>query len=207
MTRPLSSDRLSGTPSKRLFSVRLAISPEYVRCSDMEQSILYAFFHCPVVRPLCKFLEGFMVRVLNGKVFVLEASSVCNTVPSMNRSEHYVFLCLPSILRVVILTTRQKEFHDGKLFSSQTQIKIKIRSKIEGICSLGFGTMWVNVARMCHVALNSSGKLLGKRILRTWKKIDNQAWVSYTMLFFCLAFVKIGLTWLVYVTSLARLFF
>ena len=45
------------------------------------------FFHCPVVRPLYKLLEGYMVRILNGKFFVLEASSVCsNVVPRLSVS-------------------------------------------------------------------------------------------------------------------------
>ena len=81
--------------SKKLFTACLVVLPECIQCGDMEGSILYTYFHCLVVQPLCKFLEGYMVCILNGKFFVLEASSVCsNMVPSQNRSEHYVFLCL-----------------------------------------------------------------------------------------------------------------
>ena len=122
---------------KKLFTARLVISPECVRCGDLEESIEHAFFHCPVVRPLCKLLAGYMVHILNGRFFVQKASSVCsNVVPSLNRPEHYVFLSLFGVLRVVIWTTQQKEFHEGESFSSLTllafykhQIKVKIPSE------------------------------------------------------------------------------
>ena len=78
---------------KRLFSAGLAISPECVRCGGMEESIAHAFFHCPIVQPLRELPEGYMVRVQNGKFFVLKASSVChNVAPSLSRSEHVSFL-------------------------------------------------------------------------------------------------------------------
>ena len=76
---------------KKLFAAQQAISPECGRCGDLE-TIGHAFFHCPVVRPLCKLLEGYMVRILNGKFFVLEASSVCsNVVPKLNRQDIMCF--------------------------------------------------------------------------------------------------------------------
>ena len=84
----------SGMPSGSaiVFSAR-AISPECGRCGDLEDSIDNAFFHCPIVRPLYKVLEGCMVRILSGKFFVLETSSVCsNVVPKLNRQEHCVSL-------------------------------------------------------------------------------------------------------------------
>ena len=88
---------------KKLFSARQAILPECGLCGDLEETMSDAFFHCPVVRPLCKLLEGYMVRILNGKFFVLEASSVCsNVVLKLNRQEHYVFLCLLGVMYVVI---------------------------------------------------------------------------------------------------------
>ena len=144
---------------KRLFAAQQAISPECGRCGDLEETISHAFFHCPVVRPLCKLLEGYMVRILNGKFFVLEASSVCsNVVPRLNRQEHYVFLCLLGVMRVVIWTTRKKELCEGESFSSQTlvafykhQIKVKIRSERKRLSSLEFGERWVTVARLCRV--------------------------------------------------------
>ena len=104
---------------KKLFSARQAISPERGLCGDLEETIGHAFFHCPVVRPLCKLLEGYMVRILNGKFFVLEASSVCsNVVPKLNRQEHYVFLCLLGVMRVVIWTTRKELYEDESFFLS-----------------------------------------------------------------------------------------
>ena len=137
---------------KRLFTAQLAISPECGRCIALEETIDHAFFHCPVVQALCKLLEGFMLRILNGKFFVLEASSVCsNVIPKLNRPAHYMFLCLLGILRVVLWTTRKKELYD-KSFSSQTlvsfykhQIKVKIRSE-RRLSSLEFGKRWVTVA-------------------------------------------------------------
>ena len=65
---------------KKLFAERLAILPECVRCGDMEESIKHAFFHYSVVRLLCKLLEGYMVCILNGRFFILEASSVCSNM-------------------------------------------------------------------------------------------------------------------------------
>ena len=144
---------------KKLFAAQQVISPECGRCGDLEETISHTFFHCPVVRPLCKLLEGYMVRILNGKFFVLEASSVCsNVVPKLNRPEHYVFLCLLGVMRVVIWTTRKKELFEDESFSSQTlvaffkhQIKVKIRSERKRLSSLEFGERWVTVARLCRV--------------------------------------------------------
>ena len=144
---------------KKLFAAQQVISPECGRCGDLEETISHAFFHCPVVRPLCKLLEGYMVRILDGKFFVLEASSVCsNVVPRLNRQEHYVFLCLLGVMRVVIWTTRKKELCEDESFPSQTlvaffkhQIKVKIRSERKRLSSLEFGERWVTVARLCRV--------------------------------------------------------
>ena len=144
---------------KKLFSVQQAILPECGRCGDLEETIGHAFFHCPVVRPLCKLLEGYMVRILNGKFFVLEASSVCsNVVLKLNRQEHYVFLCSLSVMLVVIWTMRKKELYEDESFSSQTlvaffkhQIKVKIWSERKRLSSPEFGKRWVTVARLCRV--------------------------------------------------------
>ena len=77
---------------KKLFSACLSISSECIRCGDREESISHAFFHSPVVPALSKFLEGYTVREMKGKFFILEASSVySNVILSLNRSEHYVF--------------------------------------------------------------------------------------------------------------------
>ena len=132
---------------KKLFSAQQAISPECGRCSDLEETIGHPLFHCLVVQPLCKLLEGYIVRILNGKFFVLEASSVYrNMVPKLNRQEHYVFLCLLGVMRVVIWTTRKKELYEDESSSSQTlvaffkhQIKVKIRSERQRLSSLEFG--------------------------------------------------------------------
>ena len=144
---------------KKLFSAQQAILPECGRCGDLEETIGHAFFHCPVVRPLCKLLEGYMVRILNGKFLVLEASSVCsNVVLKLNRQEHYVFLCLLSVMRVVIWTRGKKELYEDESFSSQTlvaffkhQIKVKIWSERKRLSSLEFGERWVTVARLCRM--------------------------------------------------------
>ena len=76
---------------KKLFTARLAISAEWVRCDDMVESISHTFL-CSVVRLLCKILDGYMVRVLNGKFFVQEISSVCsNVVPHLTRRNTLCF--------------------------------------------------------------------------------------------------------------------
>ena len=170
---------------KKLFAAQQVISPECGRCGDLEETIGHAFFHCPVVRPLCKLLEGYMVRILNGKFFVLEASSVCsNVVPKLNRLEHYVFLCLLGVMHVVIWTTRMKELFEDESFSSQTlvtffkhQIKVKIRSERKRL----FTGVWRKVGDCC--ALVSRGRSrpyfqLGHprdlRILGYWKDMTTQ---------------------------------
>ena len=144
---------------KKLFSVQLVILPECSRCGALEESIDHTFFHCPVVWPLCKLLEGYMVHILNRKFFVLEASSMCsNIVPKLNKQEHYVFLCFLSIMRVMTWTTRKKELYEDESFSSQTllafykhQIKVKIRSQRKRLSSLEFSKRWVTVACLCRV--------------------------------------------------------
>ena len=103
--------------------------------------------------PLCKLLEGYMVRILNGKFFVLEASSVCsNVVPRLSVS------LLTRVMRVVIWTTRKKELCEDESFSSQTwwhfsntKLKVKIHSERKRLSSLEFGERWVTVARLCRV--------------------------------------------------------
>ena len=129
---------------KRLFTVRLTVLPECIRCGDMEESISHAFFFTTRSCVLC---TRSLVRMLNEKFFALEASSVCsNVMPPLNMSERYVFLCLLSNMRVVICTTQQKEFYHSEFFSSQMlvsfytyQIKIKILSERKGLSFLGFG--------------------------------------------------------------------
>ena len=143
---------------KKLFSAQQASAASAAGAVIWRRLLITPSFS-PVVRPLCKLLEGYMVRILNGKVFVLEASSVCsNVVPELNRQEHYVFLCLLGVMRVVIWTTRKKELYKDESFSSQTlvaffkyQIKVKIRSERKRLSSLEFGKRWVTVARLCHV--------------------------------------------------------
>ena len=145
--------------SKRLFTADLANSRGCVRCGGGIESMAHAFFHCPAVQPLCKLLEGFMVRMLRGGFFVLEASSVCsNVVPSLDRKIHYVFLCLLGIMRVVIWTTRNMVVHEGESFSSwalvafyKHQIKVKIKSERKRLSSVVFGERWLQTSRMCRV--------------------------------------------------------
>lgn len=72
---------------------------ECVRCDEFEESIAYTFFHCSL---LLTFRGD-----LDGTLFVLEVCSVCiNMVPPVNTHQHYGFLFLFGIMRVVILTTR-----------------------------------------------------------------------------------------------------
>lgn len=113
----------------------------------------------PPLQPLYRLIEGYMVHVLDGKFFVLEASSVCsNVVPSMSRDQHYVLLCLLGIMRMVVWTTRQKEFHAGEKFSSlqlvsffRHQLKVKIRAERARLSSWNFGKRWVKISRLVRV--------------------------------------------------------
>ncbi|CAE1276092.1 unnamed protein product [Acanthosepion pharaonis] len=155
----LAGDSRSPLGRQRLRAAGLAKSPNCVRCSGEVETIGHAFFHCSVVVPLCKFVEDIMVRMLRGKFFVLEASSVCsNIVPPLTKAEHYVFICLLWVMRVVIWTTRQKEFHGREKFSSSQlilffkhQLKVKIRTERKRLHPLEFGEIWVSLARLCRV--------------------------------------------------------
>lgn len=53
--------------------------------------------------PLCKLTEDFMVRMVPGKVFDLQASSVCSKeLPLLSKVEQYVFFCLRDVMWVVV---------------------------------------------------------------------------------------------------------
>lgn len=70
----------------------------------------HAFFHCSVVCLLYRPTEDYMVYILGRKFFVLEASSVCrNDILQLNQNEHYVFLCLFNIMRVVYFKHQLRE--------------------------------------------------------------------------------------------------
>ena len=67
----------------------------------MVESITHTFFLCPVVQPVWKLFEGYILRVQNGKFFVLKASSVCcNEVPSLNKTEYSAFFGLKRVFFV-----------------------------------------------------------------------------------------------------------
>ena len=144
---------------KKLFAAGLVISPECVRCGDMEESLEHAFVHCSIVRPVCQLVEGFMVRVLNVPFFALDASVMCsNVVPFQDKRKHYVLQCLLGIMRVVIWTTRQKGFHEGESFTPlqliayfRHQLKVKIRVERRRLSSSEFNECWVRIAQLCRV--------------------------------------------------------
>ena len=145
--------------SKRLWTAGLVSSQGCFRCGDMEETIAHVFFHCPEVKPLCNYLERLMVRMLRGKFFVLEASSVCsNVVPVLTRQKHYVFLCLLGVMRVVIWTTWKKGFYGGESFSSRAlvaffkhQVEVKLKCERERLSPMQFSERWVKEARLCRV--------------------------------------------------------
>lgn len=76
-----------------------------------------------------------MVLILCGKFIVYKDTFVCsNVILLLGKSEHYVILCFVGIMRVVIWTMRQKEFHAAEKFNSsqliwffKDQLKVKIR--------------------------------------------------------------------------------
>ena len=81
-----------------------------------------------------------------------------NVVLKLNRQEHYVFLCLLGVMRVVIWMTRKKKLYKEESFPSQTlvaffkhQIKVKIWSERKRLSSLEFGKRLVTVARLCRM--------------------------------------------------------
>ena len=145
--------------AKRSFAAGLVDSPECVRCGDMEESIEHAFYHCSTVHPLCELIEGYMVRILKTTFFALDASAVCsNVVASLEKTDHYVLLCLLGILRMVAWTTRQKRVHEGERFTPvqlvsyfKHQLKVKIRAERRALSSMQFSERWVKVARMCRI--------------------------------------------------------
>ena len=153
------SSRMPSGSARDCLQCNWQFRPECAQCSALEESTEHAFFHSSVLRPLCKLLEGFMVRILSGKFFVLEVSCVCSdVVPKLNIQEHYVFLCLFGIMCVAIWMTRQKELCDNESFFFQTlvsfykhQIKVKIWSERRRLSSLEFGKRWVTVACLCHM--------------------------------------------------------
>lgn len=63
------------------------------------------FFYYSVVRPFSELIQGYIVRILAGKFFVLEDISVCsNAAPQMKGNEHHMFLYLLGIMRVLVWT-------------------------------------------------------------------------------------------------------
>lgn len=80
--------------SKKHYTVRQAILPKCMCCN---------FFCVPIV--WADWSQ--MVHVLDGKFFVIEASSVCaNVVLSLKMDLHYILLYLLSIMWIVVCTTR-----------------------------------------------------------------------------------------------------
>ena len=115
-----------------------------------------------------------MVRGLNGRFFFLEASSLCGSiVTSLNKPGHNVFLCLLGIIRVVIWTTPQEEFHEGESFLYQMLVAFSnSKSKLKPfqgyrLSSLELEKRLVNVARFCHVKVPFGS--CWSRILCSWK--------------------------------------
>ena len=125
----------------------------------MVESIAHALFHCSVVRLLCELLEGYIVRVLNGKFFVQETNFVSsNVVLLLNKTGHYVFLCLHSIHESHDLDDATEGISWRRVFSTQTlvafykhQSRIKILSERQRFSSKEFSKRWVKVARLCCV--------------------------------------------------------
>ena len=70
-----STMRLSSPGSLLGMPSRLSSS---LRRGDLEESIAHPFFHCPVERPLCKVLGGYLVQSWMKCFFVLEAAMWCH---------------------------------------------------------------------------------------------------------------------------------
>lgn len=105
--------------SKRSFTTGLVGLPECVWYGEMGESIKHIFFHCSVICPLCELIEGYMVCMMHGKFFFLDASSVCsNANLLLDRRRHYVFLCFLAVMWMVVWMTRMDEVHGALPFSS-----------------------------------------------------------------------------------------
>lgn len=75
----------------------------------MKESIEYAFFHCLFVCPLCELIEGFIVCMLHGQFFALDASTICKSMFFLaNRRKHFVLLYLLAMMRMVLWTMKMK---------------------------------------------------------------------------------------------------
>lgn len=88
---------------QKSFAVRLVVLPESILCGEMWESTEHAFFHCLVICPLCKLIESYMARMLQGQFFGLEVSSVCSNMNSLiDRRKHFVFLCWLAMMWVIV---------------------------------------------------------------------------------------------------------
>ena len=89
---------------KKLFTASLAISSE---CGNMEELISHAFFHC------------FLRAIWFAYWMESSLSWQCSTVAEQDGT---LSLWLLVIMRIMIWTTRQKEFHEHEPFSFQTLV-------------------------------------------------------------------------------------
>lgn len=92
-----------GCVGKKLCAANLTISSECVRCGYLEEYIGHVFFQCSFARPLCRLTEVYIIRVLDGNFFALEANSVCTkVVPLLKRNQLYLLLCPLNIMRIMV---------------------------------------------------------------------------------------------------------
>lgn len=62
--------------------------------NEMVEFIEHAFFHCMVMRSLCAFVEDYIVRMLLGQFFVLEAISIWSNEWLSNSKYLTALFCL-----------------------------------------------------------------------------------------------------------------
>lgn len=127
---------------KKLGSVGLAVLLECIHCGE-EEIATHVFFHC---------IEGFMVHMLCGKIFVFEASSVAVWHCCWQR----LMFCLLRIMRAVMWMMWQKAFHVDKKFPSfqpifffKLMLKVKIRKERKWLSSSEFEERGVKVSHLC----------------------------------------------------------
>lgn len=114
---------------KKLCAIRLVISPECFHCGNAHSS------------PLCGLIGGFMVRILHGKIFALEANSVCrNAVTPLINTEHYVSFCLLGN------SMRMRSLPLPNFFTNL--LKVKIKTERKRFSSSEFDERWAIVSRL-----------------------------------------------------------
>ena len=90
--------------------------PVYARCgSGLEETAEHAFYYCERVRPFWDHVGEWTVRIEPKQRVLLDVVYVVNNVLPL--FQRVLFLVILAVARMVIWTTRKKEFYDDANFS------------------------------------------------------------------------------------------